>query len=59
MPIHAHVFWVGMGAILLFMGGHGRAWVHPYIQLQIGVKLLRCREYTNQEALQAEAIDNE
>ena len=23
MPIHAHGFWVGMGAILLFMGGHG------------------------------------
>ena len=20
---HAHGFWVGMGAILLFMGGHG------------------------------------
>ena len=23
MPTHAHGFWVGMGAILLFMGGHG------------------------------------
>ena len=23
MPTHAHRFWVGMGAILLFMGGHG------------------------------------
>ena len=22
MPTHAHGFWVGMGAILLFMGGH-------------------------------------
>jgi hypothetical protein len=25
MPTHAHGFWVGMGAILLFMGGHGWA----------------------------------
>jgi hypothetical protein len=25
MPTHAHGFWVGMGAMLLFMGGHGRA----------------------------------
>jgi hypothetical protein len=24
-PTHAHGFWVGMGLILLFMGGHG--WV--------------------------------
>ena len=24
-PTHAHGFWVGMGSILLFMGGHG--WV--------------------------------
>ena len=23
MPAHAHGVWVGMGAILLFMGGHG------------------------------------
>ena len=23
MPTHAHGFWVVMGAILLFMGGHG------------------------------------
>ena len=23
MPAHAHGFWVGMSAILLFMGGHG------------------------------------
>jgi hypothetical protein len=56
--------WVGMGAILLFIGGHGWTWVgigfvHPYIQLQIGAKLLGCREYANQEALQAEANDNE
>jgi len=47
MPTHAHGFWVGMGAILLFMGGHGWAWVgigfvYPCIQLQIGVKLLIC-----------------
>jgi hypothetical protein len=61
--------WVlgGMGAMLLFMGGHGWAWVryycswvgigfvHPCIQLQIGFKLLGCREYANQEALRAEA----
>ena len=25
MPTHTHGFWVGMGAILLFMGGHGWA----------------------------------
>ena len=25
MSTHAHGFWVGMGAILLFMGGHGWA----------------------------------
>jgi hypothetical protein len=43
---HAHGFWAGMGAMLLFMGGHGCdiivhgwAWVgigfvHPCIQLQ-------------------------
>jgi hypothetical protein len=61
---HAHPYpWV--------LGGHGCdvivhewAWVgicfvHPCIQLQIGVKLLGCREYTNQEALRAEASDNE
>ena len=33
--------------------------VHPCIQLQIGVKLLGCREYANQEALRAEANDSE
>jgi hypothetical protein len=50
MPTHTHGFWVGMGAMLLFMGGHGWAhgFVHPCIQLQIGVKLLGCMEYTNQ-----------
>jgi hypothetical protein len=53
------------------LGGHGCdvivhewAWVgigcvHPCIQLQITVKLLGCREYANQEALRAEANDNE
>jgi hypothetical protein len=50
---HAHGFWVGMGAMLLFMGGHGcdiivHGFVHPCIQLQIGVKLLGCRVYANQ-----------
>jgi len=53
---------MGMGAILLFMGGHGWASVlciSAFIQLQIGVKLLGCREYANQEALWAEANDNE
>jgi hypothetical protein len=43
---------------------HGWAWVgigfvHPCIQFQIGVKLLGCMEYTTQEALRAEASDNE
>ena len=68
---HAHGFWVGMGAMLLFMGGRGWArvrfycswvgmgFVHPYIQLQIGVKLLGFKEYANQEALRTEANDNE
>ena len=40
--------------------GFGWAWVgigfvYPCIQLQIGVKLLICREYANQEVLRAEA----
>jgi hypothetical protein len=39
--------WVGIG------------FVHPCIQLQIGVKLLGCREYANEEALRAEANDSE
>jgi hypothetical protein len=44
--------------------GFGWAWVgisfvHPCIELQIRVKLLVCREYANQEALWAEANDNE
>jgi hypothetical protein len=58
MPTHAHGFCVGMGATLLFMGGHGWALV-LCIQLRIGVKLLGCREYANQEALRAKAIDSE
>ena len=37
----------------------GIGFVHPYIQLQIGVKLLGCGEYANQEALQAESNENE
>ena len=32
--------------------------VHPCIQLQLGVKLLGCREYANQEALRAEGNDS-
>jgi hypothetical protein len=39
--------WVGIG------------FVHPRIELQIGDKLLGCKEYTNQEALRAEANNNE
>jgi hypothetical protein len=35
------------------------SFVHPCIQLQIGVKLLGCREYSNQEMLRAEANDKE
>ena len=59
-PTHAHGFWVGMGSILLFMGGHGfDIIVHPCIQLQIGVKILGCKEYANQEVLRVEASDNE
>ena len=54
MSTYAHGFWVGMGAMLLFISGRGHGWawvryycswvgigfVHPCIQLQIGVKLL-------------------
>jgi hypothetical protein len=58
---HAHGFWVGMDAMLLFMGGHGWASVLciPVSKLQIGVKLLGCKEYANQEALRVEATDSE
>ena len=47
MPMGFRWAWVGLG------------FVHPYIQLQIGVKLLGCREYANQEVFQAKANDNE
>ena len=43
---HTHGFWVGMG---------GHRFCASCIQLQIGVKLLECREYANQEALRTEA----
>jgi hypothetical protein len=45
--VRCYCSWVGMG------------FVHTCIQLQIGVKLLGCREYANQEALRAEANDSE
>jgi hypothetical protein len=62
--VRCYCSWVGMS-------GHEWAWVpyycswvgiifmHPCIHLQIGVKLLGCREYINQEALWAEANDSE
>jgi hypothetical protein len=63
---HAHAYpcpWVlgGHGCDVIV---HGWAWVgmgfvHPCIHLQIGVKLLGCKEYANQEALWAEANDSE
>jgi hypothetical protein len=67
MPTHAHGFWVGMGRYYcswVGMGPHHVTrgainFVHPCIQLQIRVKLLGWREYANQEALQAEANNNE
>jgi hypothetical protein len=37
----------------------GIGFVHPCTQLQIRVKLLGCKEYTNQEALWVEAGDIE
>ena len=41
MPTHTHGFWVGMGAMLLYMGGHWFcASLHLCIQLQIRVKIL-------------------
>jgi hypothetical protein len=45
--VRCYCSWVGIG------------FVHPCIHLQIGVKLLGCREYANQEALRAEASDSE
>jgi hypothetical protein len=50
MPTHTHGFWVGMG---------GHRFCAFLLQLQIGVKLLGCREYANQEALWGEANDSE
>jgi hypothetical protein len=57
MLTHAHGFWVGM--VRCYCSWVGIGFVHPCIQLQIGVKLLGCREYANQEALRAEANDSE
>jgi hypothetical protein len=45
--VQCYCSWVGMG------------FVHPCIQLQIGVKLLGCMEYANQEALRVEVNDSE
>jgi hypothetical protein len=45
--VRCYCSWVGIG------------FAHPCTQFQIGVKLLKCREYANQEALRAEANDNE
>ena len=57
MPTHTHGFWVGMGAMLLFMGGHRFcASLHPAPNQS---QTSRCKEYSNQEALRAEANDNE
>jgi len=68
---HAHPYpWVlgGHGCDVIV---HGWAWVryycswvgigfvHPCIRFQIGVKLLGCREYANQETLRIEATDSE
>jgi hypothetical protein len=41
------------------VGMVGIGFVYPCIQLQIGVKLLGCRENANKEALRAEASDSE
>jgi hypothetical protein len=56
--------WVGVGGHGCEIVDHGWAWigicfVDPCIQLQIGVKLLGCKEYANQEALRAKASDSE
>jgi hypothetical protein len=45
--VRCYCSWVGIG------------FVHPCIQLQIGVKLLICMEYANQEAFQVEVNNNE
>ena len=53
VPIPMPMGWGGHGCDVII---HGWAWVgmgfvYPCIQLQIGVKLLGCRKYANQEAL--------
>jgi hypothetical protein len=53
---HAHGFYGGHGCEIIV---RGIGFVHPCIQFQNGVKLLGCREYTNQEAHRAEARDSE
>ena len=45
--VRCYCSWLGIG------------FVHLCIQLQIGIKLLGIKEYANQEALRAEANDNE
>ena len=57
MPIHTHGFLVDMGAMLLFMGGHRFcASLQPAPNRS---QTSGCKEYANQEALQAEANDSE
>jgi len=57
MPTHTHGFLVGMGAMLLFMGGHGFcASMHPTPNRS---QTPRMQEYANQEALWDEANDSE
>ena len=57
MPTHTHGFWRAW--VRCYGSWVGMGFVHPYIQLQIGVKLLGFKEYANQEALRTEANDNE
>jgi hypothetical protein len=63
---HAHAHpcpWVlgGYGCDIIVYGWAwvGIGFVHPCIQLQIGVELLGCREYANEEAVRAKASDSE
>jgi hypothetical protein len=49
----------GWASMQYYCSHVGIGFVHPYIQLQIGVKLLGCREHANQEALRAKAAYNE